>query len=135
MQISLYEQDYHNYHVNLLRDMTRQIAQQPPFINTHPSADDSEFIAQLESLNANPYGPDFLLNGQDLLCKIVARYAHLMPLVYRDLLWFFGGDCLHFMPDDEIQIFQMLDEERYQAEASDAPFSYKDARAKNLSTH
>ena len=135
MQISLYEQDYHSYHVNLLRDMTRQIAQQPPFINTNPSADECEFIAQLENLNTNPYGSDFLINGQDLLCKIVSGYSHLMPLVYRDLLWFFGGDCLHFMPDEEIQIFQRLDEERHQAEANDSPFSYKDARAKNLGAH
>jgi len=44
--------------------------------------------------------------------------------VPRDLLWFFGGDCLHFMPDDEIAVFQQLEERRYEAEQNDKPFDW-----------
>ena len=135
MQISQYEQDYHNYHIDLLRDMTQQIAQQLPFVSEDCSAEDHEFIAQLQALGEQPHSADFLACGQELLCKIVSAYSHLMPLVYRDLLWFFGGDCLHYMPDEEIATFQGLDELREEAIQQDKSFSYKDARAKTLGLH
>jgi len=44
--------------------------------------------------------------------------------VPRDLLWFFGGDCLHYMPDEELQMFQALDERRYEAAQNDEPFDW-----------
>ncbi|MFP3526579.1 PA2817 family protein, partial [Pantoea sp. SIMBA_072] len=47
--------------------------------------------------------------------------AHLVP---RDLLWFFGGDCLHFMPDSELDLYQQLEELRYEAEQRGAPFDW-----------
>ena len=31
---------------------------------------------------------------------------YLLSLIHIYLLWFFGGDCLHFMPDEEIDRFQ-----------------------------
>ncbi|MGH8433871.1 MAG: PA2817 family protein [Pseudomonas sp.] len=62
--------------------------------------------------------------GQDLLCQVIHRYPQIAHLVPRDLLWFFGGDCLHFMPDEEITLFQALDERRYQAEQNDEPFDW-----------
>jgi len=40
------------------------------------------------------------------------------------LLWFFGGDCLHFMPDEEIELYQTLDERRYQAEQQGEVFDW-----------
>ncbi|RJG08778.1 dehydrogenase [Pseudomonas cavernicola] len=62
--------------------------------------------------------------GQDLLCQVIHRYPQITHLVPRDLLWFFGGDCLHFMPDEEITLFQALDERRYEAEQNDEPFDW-----------
>ena len=69
------------------------------------------------------------------MCRVVGSYPHLMPLLYRDLLWFFGGDCLHFMPDEEIAVFQRLDEQREEAKEQQAPFSYREARAKTMGMH
>jgi len=46
----------------------------------------------------------------------------------RDLLWFFGGDCLHFMPDEEIAFYQALDELRFSAEARGQIFNYAQAK-------
>ncbi|MES2820324.1 MAG: PA2817 family protein [Pseudomonadota bacterium] len=71
------------------------------------------FDELLAQLNQDLEGSLYL--GQDLLSQVFHRYpqiAHLMP---RDLLWFFGGDCLHFMPDEEIALFQELDERRFAA--------------------
>ena len=62
--------------------------------------------------------------GQDLICQVFHRYPQIAHLVPRDLLWFFGGDCLHFMPDEEIEIFQQLEERRYEAESNGEPFDW-----------
>lgn len=62
--------------------------------------------------------------GQDLICQVFHRYPQVAHLVPRDLLWFFGGDCLHYMPDEEISLYQELDERRHQAEAEGTPFDW-----------
>jgi hypothetical protein len=62
--------------------------------------------------------------GQDLLCQVIQRYPQIAHLVPRDLLWFFGGDCLHFMPDEELDLYQRLEERRYEAEQNDEPFDW-----------
>lgn len=62
--------------------------------------------------------------GQDLISQIFHRYPQVAHLVPRDLLWFFGGDCLHFMPDEEIARYQALDERRFEAEAAGEPFDW-----------
>lgn len=62
--------------------------------------------------------------GQDLISQIFQRYPQIAHLVPRDLLWFFGGDCLHFMPDEEIELFQRLDERRFEAAQNDEPFDW-----------
>ncbi|HHX34909.1 MAG TPA: dehydrogenase [Gammaproteobacteria bacterium] len=53
--------------------------------------------------------------GQEIISQVFQRYPQIAHLVPRDLLWFFGGDCLHFMPDDEIDKYQQVEERRYQA--------------------
>ena len=58
-----------------------------------------------------------------------------MPLLPRDLLWFFGGDCLHYMPDEEIRIFQELDEQRETAKENNEAFSYEKARLRSMGLH
>lgn len=62
--------------------------------------------------------------GQDLICQVIQRYPQVAHLVPRDLLWFFGGDCLHFMPDDELDLYQQLEERRYEAERAEQPFDW-----------
>ncbi|HKM26865.1 MAG TPA: PA2817 family protein [Thiopseudomonas sp.] len=53
--------------------------------------------------------------GQDIMSQVFQRYPQIAHLVPRDLLWFFGGDCLHFMPDEEIEKYQELEDRRYAA--------------------
>ena len=78
-----------------------------------------------ELLTQLPAAPDEnLYLGQDLICQIIHRYPQIAHLVPRDLLWFFGGDCLHFMPDEEIALYQRLDERRFEAEENDEPFDW-----------
>ncbi|MCU1716173.1 PA2817 family protein [Pseudomonas sp. 5P_3.1_Bac2] len=79
-----------------------------------------------ELLNELPNDPESSLYlGQDLISQIFHRYPQIAHLVPRDLLWFFGGDCLHYMPDEEIDLYQSLDERRYQAEENGEPFDWQ----------
>ncbi|WP_323816276.1 PA2817 family protein [Cellvibrio sp. NN19] len=128
---SIYDQEYYTYHLELLAAFCAQIQQLPPFNTEDCSADDEEFITAITQLQQHAHEPGFLEQGQTLMCRVVGSYPHLMPLLYRDLLWFFGGDCLHFMPDEEIAVFQRLDEQREDAKDQQTAFSYKDARAKS----
>jgi hypothetical protein len=58
-----------------------------------------------------------------------------MPLLNRDLLWFFGGNCLHYMPDDEISFYQQLEELRFSAEEAGNGFDYAAAKQSLTQTH
>lgn len=51
--------------------------------------------------------------GQDWLVKVFTHLPQFTPSIERELLWRFGGECLHFLSDDEIAEFQRLDEEEF----------------------
>ncbi|WP_397452009.1 PA2817 family protein [Pseudomonas sp. NA-150] len=80
------------------------------------------FVELIELLPKNPIESQYL--GQDIICQVIQRYPQIAHLVPRDLLWYFAGDCLHFMPDDEIELYQALEERRYEAEQNDEPFDW-----------
>lgn len=80
------------------------------------------FDELLEQLPVDPLESQYL--GQDLMCQVIQRYPQIAHLVPRDLLWFFAGDCLHFMPDDEIDLYQALEERRFEAEENEEPFDW-----------
>ncbi|MBC3422263.1 PA2817 family protein [Pseudomonas sp. RW3S2] len=80
------------------------------------------FDELLTLLPQNPLESQYL--GQDLICQVITRYPQIAHLVPRDLLWFFGGDCLHYMPDEELELYQTLEERRYETEQNDEPFDW-----------
>lgn len=65
--------------------------------------------------------------GEKTIELLVAHFPTLMPTVPRDLLWFFGGNCLHFMGEEEISYFQELEEEYFDADNTE---NYSELRAK-----
>ena len=71
-------------------------------------------------------------NGPDLVSRLFASCPHLAPLFPRELLWFLGGECLHFMPDEELAAFQTLEEKRLAAAAKGEQLDYQQERAKLL---
>ncbi len=129
-----YDTSYIEFHQRLLIAFINQIKVQAPFNLEHSDQDDQGFINDLEQL-PNIGGSQQLIQGQQLLCKLVATYHHLMPLLPRDLLWYFGGDCLHYMPDEEISLYQQLDEQRQVAKETNQPFDYEKARLNALGAH
>lgn len=129
-----YDKSYYDFHMNLLKAFLESIGKQPPFSLPDCHQEDIDFLAELQQL-PHSGGTELLMQGQQLMCRVVAGYSHLMPLLPRDLLWFFGGDCLHFMPDEEISIFQNLAEQLYEAQTTHVEFSYEQARMKAFGLH
>ncbi|UVL17896.1 dehydrogenase [Pseudomonas sp. B21-044] len=80
------------------------------------------FDELLTLLPQDPLESQYL--GQDLICQVIQRYPQIAHLVPRDLLWFFAGDCLHFMPDEELDLYQQLEEQRYLAEKQGEMFNW-----------
>ncbi|MEM8660077.1 MAG: PA2817 family protein [Pseudomonadota bacterium] len=70
--------------------------------------------------------------GAALTVRLFTTHPEFAPTYPRELLWFFGGDCLHFMPDEEIGIYQQLEEQRLQSDARGKLFDFQAARAKLL---
>jgi hypothetical protein len=67
--------------------------------------------------------------GPDLVDRLFTTYPDFAPDFPRDLLWFLGGECLHYMPDDEIATYQQLDEMRGEAAALGKVLDLHQARA------
>lgn len=44
--------------------------------------------------------------GPELVSRLFTTYPDFAPTFPRELLWFFGGECLHYMPDEEIAAFE-----------------------------
>ncbi|WP_300626885.1 PA2817 family protein [Pseudomonas sp.] len=91
-----------------------------------PEESHTLFLERFDELRAllpiDPIESQYL--GQDLMSQVILRYPQIAHLVPRDLLWFFGGDCLHFMPDEELDLYQALEERRYEAELNEEPFDW-----------
>ncbi len=134
MNRDAYDQNYIEFHSRLLNAFIEKASHQFSSEPMDSADNDKDFLAALQQL-PELEGTKQLIQGQALLCRIVAGYPSLMIFLPRDLLWFFGGDCLHFMPDDEISIFQALDDQRQSASEANRPFSYEQARAIALGLH
>ena len=80
------------------------------------------FDEMMLALPVDPIESQYL--GQDIMCQVIERYPQIAHLVPRDLLWFFGGACFNFMPDEELDMYQALEERRHEAEANDEPIDW-----------
>ena len=118
-----------------LSSLYQQLKDQPAF--QQDSLDDNglKFIQTLESLCQGPQGEDYYEQGQWLISQAVANFPQLTPIIPRDLFWHFGGDCLHYMPDEEIAQFQALEEALYQQSPDPAQANYQEERAKVFGLH
>lgn len=60
------------------------------------------------------------------MLTIAPQFAQEFP---RDLLWYLGQECLHFMPDEEIDVYTAMDEQRRAAAHDGNTFNWAEARA------
>ena len=125
-------QSYFQHHQALLQALLQHCMQTLPFSSEQANEVDLELLAMLQRLSeAQQRTEDYDSDGQSLICRIVGQYSHITPAVNRDLFWYFGGDCLHYMGNEEIELYQQLDELLHDGEAVD----YNEARAKVFKLH
>lgn len=122
---------YQQHHLNFLKIAYNNFINRDPFKLEHPTQDDLEFIEEFAQIVDDfEQSPQSIhLQGEDFIDKAFRRYPHLAHLIARDLLWYFGGNNLHNLTDDEINKFQMLDEMRFKAEEQGESFDYINKRA------
>ena len=122
------DEQYLDYARGLLAAFAKDLAQR----TEHLAANDPlrELSRAFADLAAG--GGDLYDQGPALVARLFTTYPDLAPLLPRQLLWFFGGDCLHFMADEEIAQFQQLEDMRLAAAARGETLDLADARAKLL---
>jgi hypothetical protein len=122
------DEHYLDYCSNLLdgfaKDLTQRTVSLP---EDNPLRQLSQAFTDLAAQRENLYE-----TGGELIQNLFNNHPDMAPLLPRQLLWFLGGDCLHFMPDEEIAKFQQLEEEREQAVASGEVYDLRGAGAKLL---
>ena len=121
---------YHRYHLALLTSLYDTLRAQSVLMAQVPEESNILFLERFEELIAQLEAgdQDALYSGQEVICQVITRYPQVAHLIPRDLLWYFGGDCLHYMPDEEIAQYQLLDEHQAEAEARGEEFDWEQAR-------
>ncbi|ARN76490.1 hypothetical protein BST96_18345 [Oceanicoccus sagamiensis] len=119
----------------MLQALFQHCEQQLPFNDERASEVDTEFLASLKTIS-EATSPDetFIEQGQSIICRIVSHYQHITPVVNRDLFWFFGGECLHYMADDELALYQQLDEKLHESNGGDS-LDYAEVKASIFQLH
>lgn len=132
--------DYFNHHLQLISDLYRNC--QNLLVQSNDNTDRDQTTnskSLLESLRilseSQHFDDDFQRRGQQTVNQVVASFPTLMPYVSRDLLWFFGGDCLHFLSDEEIQAYQMIEDILYEAQNNGEPIDFNTAKSSAFKLH
>lgn len=96
----------------LLKEFLNLLKQGVPFNKEPLEEDDASFLDQLSGLitDLEAHDPDAIYKGQPWISRLFRNYPAFAPHIGREVLWYFGGEALHFMPDEEIAKFQLLDD-------------------------
>ncbi len=112
----------------LLTDFARELSSR-----SAPLAEDHPLRVLAQEFEALASGISGLYDeGPALVSRLFTGFPDMAPAFPRELLWFFGGECLHYMPDDEIDQFQQLEQQRLEAAARGETLDLRAARAKLL---
>ncbi len=116
------DQDFHQEQLQLLRDFNERLQK----LTQAPSGGMlGELAAQFDDLVTAPH--TFLDEGPAVVARMMTTTPQLAEHFPRELLWYLGGECLHFMPDEEIDQLTALDEERRAAAARGETFAWRSA--------
>jgi hypothetical protein len=122
------EQQYLDYNRALLAQFTLTFTTRTEQLpHDHPLRELAQSFAALQES-----GGDFYSEAPVLIARLFDTYPEFAPTFPRQLLWFLGGDCLHYMADDEIDQYQQLEELRMAAARRGDTFDFQEARAKLL---
>ncbi|GAB3475708.1 PA2817 family protein [Marinomonas epiphytica] len=106
------------YIYDAFMELKRRSQEHFPFDQVPLAEEEQDFVSKwdqtLELIESN--SPDYTFAAQELLARYIRCYANLVPLVKRELLWLIGGECLHFLGDEEINLYQALEDQLYELE-------------------
>ena len=106
-------------HNLVLLDILRSILVAVGDAEQIPEESHALFLERFDDMRSSlPVDP---INSQ---CQVIERYPQIAHLVPRDLLWYFGGACFNFLSDEELDMYQALEERRHEAELNDEPFDW-----------
>ena len=123
------DEQYLSHCRGLLAEFATTLAQRTATLEPE---DGLRVLAAEFQLLAEDAAADIYSQGGTLVDRLFTTHPDFAPTFPRELLWFIGGDCLHFMPDDEIAVYQQLDDQRSQAAQQGEIFDIRAARAKLL---
>ncbi len=128
--------NYQQYHQQLISDLLEHCRQQAPFNAEQANEADQNLLAALVSLSSkDSTDEDYKYLGQTTLSKLIGDHPYITPTINRDLLWYFGGDCLHFMPDQELECYQQLDEALFAGHSEPENEDYHQLKARIFKLH
>jgi hypothetical protein len=104
--------------ISRLQNLQQRFQEHDPFDRSELAEEEQDFINKWDELitSGNQAQPEFLFDAQELLSRFIRCYPNLVPLMHRELLYFVGGECLHFLGDEELGFYQQIDEQLYDAE-------------------
>ncbi|BDX02742.1 MAG: PA2817 family protein [Marinomonas sp.] len=126
------------YILDAFADLRHRIAEHDPFNQPELAEEEIDFLAKwdelVKSIQENSH--DYTFDAQEVLSRFIRCYANLVPLIKRELLWFVGGECLHFLGDEEITLYQQLEDRLYELDSQHQSYdiSKEIAALRGLST-
>jgi hypothetical protein len=102
------EREYRDHCLGLLQEFAKDLEQRTRDLGDTDSLRElATAFADLSARLDNVYE-----EGPELVSRLFTTYPDFAPGFPREVLWFLGGTCLHYMPDDEIERFQREAEQR-----------------------
>jgi len=107
------------YIFNAFEELRQRIAEHSPFDQPELAEEEIDFLEKWDQLTLNIQANEthYVFDAQEFLARFIRCYANLVPLIKRELLWFIGGECLHFLGDEEIALYQQLEEQLYELDS------------------
>ncbi|NLQ16278.1 hypothetical protein HGG82_01405 [Marinomonas sp. M1K-6] len=107
------------YILDAFSDLRQRIAEHAPFNQPDLAEEELDFLTKWDELTSNiqKNTHDYTFDAQEILSRFIRCYANLVPLIKRELLWFVGGECLHFLGDEEIALYQQLEDRLYELDS------------------
>ena len=112
------------YILDAFADLRQRIAEHAPFDQPDLAEEELDFLEKWDSLikNIQENTHDYTFDAQEVLSRFIRCYANLVPLIKRELLWFVGGECLHFLGDEEIALYQQLEDHLYELDSQNKSY-------------
>ncbi|TYL47745.1 PA2817 family protein [Marinomonas sp. IMCC 4694] len=107
------------YIFDAFADLRQRIAEHTPFDQTNLAEEEIDFLKKWDKLmnHIQDSAQDYTFDAQEIVSRFIRCYANLVPLIKRELLWFIGGECLHFLGDEEIALYQQLEDQLYELDS------------------